>query len=218
MQEAKRALGNTVAAPLDWDAVSGHVCAIFRDLDEQYDVMMPFFRGGIERGERAFHTIEPARIREHAERLKAGGIDVEGAVASGQLTINDWEQTFFELGPWDTMKTIQMFKDLCEEGRTIGYPRTRFFCEYEYAKLIIPREEMLRYEATMQMLGHGPFNAIDASICSYRVPEWSGEILMHALRTHTTVIMNGNAYENPFFESPAVVLSSLDQKQQARCC
>lgn len=204
----------------DWDALSGHICAIFRDLDEQYEVMMPFFRGGIERGERAFHTIDPSRVQDHAERLAAGGIDVAGAIASGQLTINNWSQTFFDRGTFDALAIIKMFVDLCENGRELGYPRTRFFCEYEYAKLIFNTDEMLEYEAKMQMLGHGPFNAIDASICSYRIPEWTGEVLVHALRTHPTVILNGHIHENPFFESPQAVISALHQRQQGghRCC
>ena len=203
----------------DWDALSGHVCAIFRDLDEQYDVMMPFFRSGIERGERAFHTIDPSRVHDHAERLSAGGIDVPAAIASGQLTINSWSQTFFDRGPFDAMDIIEMFVDLCDQGRNLGYPRTRFFCEYEYAKLILNTDEMLEYEAKMQMLGHGPFNAIDASVCSYRIPEWTGEVLVHALRTHPTVILNGHVHENPFFEPPQAVISALHQRQQShRCC
>ncbi|MBF7015673.1 MEDS domain-containing protein (plasmid) [Novosphingobium resinovorum] len=212
-------LVESVSGSTDWDALSGHVCAIFRDLDEQYEVMMPFFRGGIERGERAYHTIDPARVKDHAERLVAGGIDVAAAIASGQLTINDWSQTFFDRGPFDTMDIIGMFKDLCEEGRELGYPRTRFFCEYEYAKLILNTDQMLEYEATMQMLGHGPFNAIDASICSYRIPEWTGQVLVQALRTHPTVILNGHIHENPFFEPPQTVISTLHQRQQMhRCC
>jgi hypothetical protein len=218
-REAAGVLRNGGSTATDWDSLSGHVCGIFQDLDEQYRVMMPFFRGGIERGERAFHTVDPSRTQDHAARLEAGGIDVAGATASGQLTINDWDRTFFDLGPWDNMQTVKLFRGLCAEGRAIGYPRTRFFCEYEYAKIIHTADEMLEYEATMQLHGFDHLNEADASICAYRIPEWTGEILVNALRTHPTVILNGHVHENPFFDRPQAVLSGLERKQrERRCC
>ncbi len=53
-----------------------HVCAFFNGRDEEYEVLLPFVRDGLERGEKIVHTVDPERHGEHLERLEAGGIDV----------------------------------------------------------------------------------------------------------------------------------------------
>ena len=36
-----------------------HVCAFFNSLDEQYRVLRPFIKDGVDRGERALHIVDP---------------------------------------------------------------------------------------------------------------------------------------------------------------
>ena len=36
-----------------------HVCAFFHSPDEEYRVLLPFIKEGFERGEKAFHIVDP---------------------------------------------------------------------------------------------------------------------------------------------------------------
>jgi hypothetical protein len=36
-----------------------HVCAFFRNADEEYRVLLPFIQDGFESGDRAFHIVDP---------------------------------------------------------------------------------------------------------------------------------------------------------------
>ena len=56
-----------------------HVCAFFHNPDEEYRVLLPFIKEGFERGEKAFHIVDPKLRVEHALRLASAGIDVEAA-------------------------------------------------------------------------------------------------------------------------------------------
>ncbi len=56
-----------------------HVCAFFHSPDEEYRVLLPFIKEGFERGEKAFHIVDPKVRTEHAQRLASAGIDVEAA-------------------------------------------------------------------------------------------------------------------------------------------
>jgi hypothetical protein len=47
-----------------------NVCAFFSDRDEEYQVLLPFVRDGLERGEKIVHTVDPERRGEHLERLR----------------------------------------------------------------------------------------------------------------------------------------------------
>src|SRR3989441_9812660 len=56
-----------------------HVCAFFHSPDEEYGVLLPFIKEGFERGEKAFHIVDPKLRAEHRLRLASAGIDVETA-------------------------------------------------------------------------------------------------------------------------------------------
>src|ERR671939_124840 len=60
-----------------------HICAFFRTPDEEYRVLLPFIKEGFERGDRAFHVVNPARRADHVRRLEAAGIDSTAAQRTG---------------------------------------------------------------------------------------------------------------------------------------
>src|SRR5580692_6894104 len=67
-----------------------HVCAFFHSPDEEYRVLLPFIKEGFERGEKAFHIVDPELRAEHTRRLVSAGIDVEAAEKSGQFQLRNW--------------------------------------------------------------------------------------------------------------------------------
>ena len=44
-----------------------HVCAFFNDHEDEYRLLLPFVRDGLERGEKIVYTIDPERRAEHIE-------------------------------------------------------------------------------------------------------------------------------------------------------
>jgi len=62
-----------------------HICAFFNSHDEEYRVLLPFIKDGLEAGEKVVHTVDPQRRDEHFQRLASAGIDVAAARDSGQL-------------------------------------------------------------------------------------------------------------------------------------
>src|SRR5260370_9579942 len=61
-----------------------HVCAFFHNPDEEYRVLLPFIKDGFERGEKAFHIVDPNLRAEHRLRLASPGLDMEKTETSGQ--------------------------------------------------------------------------------------------------------------------------------------
>jgi hypothetical protein len=49
---------------------SYHVCAFFDSRDDEYQVLAPFYREGIEWGEKAVHIVDPALRLDHRHRLR----------------------------------------------------------------------------------------------------------------------------------------------------
>ena len=67
-----------------------HICAFFNGFDEQHRVLRSFIKEGFERGDKAFHIVDPDLWEDHLRRLAEAGIDVEQAMATGQLELRRW--------------------------------------------------------------------------------------------------------------------------------
>src|SRR6266851_7600054 len=89
-----------------------HVCAFFRDQDEEYRVLIPFIVEGIRRGEKVFHTINPRLLATHLERLQAAGIHVRQAQQSGQLEVRSWEVFQLREGDFDQGRLLSSISDV----------------------------------------------------------------------------------------------------------
>src|SRR5205809_6004693 len=64
-----------------------HVCAFFYSADEEYRVLLPFIKEGFDRGEKAFHVIDPKLRERRVHWLGSVGIDVAAAEQRGRLDL-----------------------------------------------------------------------------------------------------------------------------------
>jgi signal transduction histidine kinase len=102
-----------------------HICAFFHNRDEEYRVLLPFIKEGLDRGEKAFHIIDPRLREEHLERLRSAGIDVAATELSGRLELRNWEEAFLQGGYCGKDRMIAMVQEIVERGRQQGFPLTR---------------------------------------------------------------------------------------------
>jgi hypothetical protein len=52
-----------------------HICAFFNDFDEQHRVLRSFIKEGFDRGDKAFHIVDPELWEDHLRQLTEAGID-----------------------------------------------------------------------------------------------------------------------------------------------
>src|SRR5262245_4389243 len=71
-----------------------HVCAFFQSREEEYDLLLPFIAEGSERGERAFHIVDPSLRTDHMHRLDRAGIPIDAAGKRQQLEVRDWQEVY----------------------------------------------------------------------------------------------------------------------------
>ncbi|MGJ7497326.1 MEDS domain-containing protein [Variovorax sp. RT4R15] len=106
----------------------GHACGFFQSEDEEYEVLLPFIREGLGSGERVVHVIGPGKREEHLGRLTAAGIEVEIPLFRGQLVVIDWIQPYLPDGSFNQDRTSANFAIVRNQGRDLGFPRTRVIC------------------------------------------------------------------------------------------
>ena len=89
-----------------------HVCAFFHSPDEEYRVLLPFIKEGFERGEKAFHIVDPKLREEHLRRLASAGIDVAAARTERPVRAAQLGRCIFARWP------LRSGQDACSDPRS----------------------------------------------------------------------------------------------------
>ena len=130
-----------------------HICAFFHSPDEEYHVLSPFIREGLERGEKAFHIVDPRLIEDHLARMRAAGIDTEGAKSRGQLVVKRWQDAYLRDGHFDQDRMLALIEEVLSAGPAEGYPLTRLVAHMEWALEDFPGvNDLVEYETRLNFV------------------------------------------------------------------
>lgn len=188
-----------------------HICAFFNSREEQNRVLMPFFKEGIDRGEKVFHIIDQRLRQAHIGACHDCGIDVEAAEESGQLEVRRWEDAYLRDGFFDGDRMISVLEGILESNRE-KYKLTRLLGNMEWALETVPGvTDIVEYETKLNcVLAKYP----DPVICAYDLNKHSASVVMDILRTHPMVIVGGVLQENPLYVPPAEFLEELKERKK----
>ena len=95
--------------------------------------MNPFVREGLERGEKAFHIVDPGLRADYIARLEAAGIDVSGALDRGQFVLRTWEEAYLREGHFDQDAMLALIQEVLDGAKAAGWPLTRLVAHMEWA-------------------------------------------------------------------------------------
>jgi hypothetical protein len=187
-----------------------HVCAFFHDAEEEYRVLLPFIKEGIERGEKAFHVVDPKLREAHLRRLASAGIDVAECQKARQFELADWENMYFREGDFDQDRMIELWRETLRAAGQEGFPLTRLVAHMEWAlEERAGVSQLIEYEAKFNLIPRYR----DAVICTYNLAKFSGGVIMDVLRTHPMVILGGALQVNPFYVPPNEFLLELRERE-----
>jgi hypothetical protein len=194
-----------------------HICAFFNNPDEEYEVLIPFIKDGLELGEKAVHTVDPSRRGEHLRRLASAGVDIEAACRDGNFELRDWTNTHLRDGECNLSNTLALFQQVVKDAREDGFPLIRFVTHMEWAlEVEMDGKDLLAYEARANDIWirqDGPVNPV---ICTYDLRRFSGDVIVDVMRTHPMVIIGGILQENPFFVHPEEFLGQLRERPRSQ--
>ena len=129
---------------------SCHVCAFFHSKAEEYNVLMPFIKEGLEKGDRAFHVIDPKNRQAHLQRLEEEGINVKKAEADGQLEVRRWQDAYTKDGYFEKYRMIDTIKNALDPVKNKPGKVTRLVANMEWALEKIPGvHEIVEYETRL---------------------------------------------------------------------
>jgi len=191
-----------------------HICAFFSSIDEEHRVLRSFIKDGFERGDKAFHIVDPALQEDHLKRLTEAGINVAQAMDTGQLEVRRWQEAYLRGERFDQNAMLALIEELLQSGEDAGYAVTRLLAHMEWALLDKPGvDDLLEYETRL--------NSVlpkydDPVICTYDLSKFNASVAIDIMRTHPVVIIGGVLQENPFFVPPDQFLAELRERRSGR--
>lgn len=188
-----------------------HICAFFHSKEEQDKVLMPFFKEGLERGEKIFHIVDARHRQAHLCSCQAAGIDVEAAETSGQLEVCVWEDAYLKDGHFDGDRMVRVLEDVLQRTHET-HGRGRLMGNMEWALEALPGvTDLIEYETKLNYVT--PKHP-DPIICVYDLNKHNGSVIMDVLRTHPMVIVGGVLQENPLYVPPDEMLAELRRRRR----
>jgi hypothetical protein len=195
---------------------SCHVCAFFHSKEEEYRVLMPFIKEGFEKGDRAFHVVDPKHRPDHLQRLQREGIDVAEAESTGQLEVRPWQEAYIKDDYFDQYRMIETIKDALAPEKKPPGKLTRLVANMEWALEDLPGvHDIVEYETR---LNHVLPEYHDPVICTYDLSRFDASVVMDIMRTHPMVIVGGILQENPFYVPPDEMLKELAERAADKAC
>ena len=178
-----------------------HVAHFFRGEGERLTVLTPYIQAGLEFDECVLVT-EASASTTITGHLRESGVDVDAALASGQLLVSDGGSQVEEMSA--------MFDAVISKARSAGRKVIRIAGDMTWALSKMPTaEKLLEWEAFYDKYV-GP-RADFVALCQYDHRRFGGSAIMWALQTHPLSIIGNIVQENPFYRDPEEVLRELSQ-------
>lgn len=183
-----------------------HVCLIYETQAEQFRVVVPFIRIGLERGERCAYIGEESGVAAVLAAMGAGGIDVARATRSGALVLATERETYLSEGCFDPERMIAFLAGATRAALAAGYSAFRATGEMTWVLAGgAGSERLIDYEAKLNRL----FPAEKClGICQYQRSKFSPELLVGVIRTHPLVIYRETLCHNAYFNPPEEFLDA----------
>jgi hypothetical protein len=190
---------------------SRHVCAFFNSRTEEHSVVHPFIAEGLERSEKALYLVDPAERDSYLSRLREIGPDTESLLASGQLEVRSWQETYLRGGHFDFERILSLFDQTFAESAEQGFPLTRVWANMEWALLDPPDiQKFVEYEAKFNYVSMKYPSQV--TVCVYDASKFGAALVLNMLRVHPVVILGGTLRMNPFYVNPDEFLRELGSR------
>jgi signal transduction histidine kinase len=175
-----------------------HLALIYDRQDEQLDIVVPFLRFGLERGEKCVYIVDDTSAETVIAAMERHGIDVAAAKATGALAIITKHDAYLKNGEFDPEWMIGFLIQTVEQAKVEGFQAVRASGEMSWA--LGPggnvHDRLIEYECKLNAF----FSRHQmAGLCQYNRRRFRAETLMHVIHTHPQLVFRGELCDNPYY-------------------
>jgi AcrR family transcriptional regulator len=163
-----------------------HVCGLFDGPDDKAAQLQPFVLEGIAEGDRVIYVVE-----DRAAQLDvlAGRTDVPAALASGQLEVLTWDESYLAGGRFSARRMLAYIRHLFREGLSPEFGSMRLVGEMEWAHPgVAGVDQLVEYERGLDAILARPGAW---AVCAYDVRRHPDDLLAEVTPLHQAAISGG---------------------------
>jgi len=177
-----------------------YLCSFYEDKMEQFQVVLPFLKEGLAKGEKCLYLADENTAAEIKAGLLMHGVDVGSHLKSRQLTVVTKRETYLPRGRFDPNAMVSYLISAVDAALREGYSGFRFAGEAAWMlQDLSSLDDLIEYERMLcKALGSRPVKALS----QYNARRFFSNTLMKLLKLHPRVLLGRDLYE-AFHEEPA---------------
>lgn len=178
-------------------AADRHICAFFRDGEEQWRQIRPYLVAHLRAGMPVLYIHDSTPASALIERLRAEGLAVDDLLARGLLRLLAPDQAYLLTGRFDAQRMLAFMESAILASRAAGHAQVLLTGEMSWSLANAPgAERMMAYEALLNPLVEKYAEA--TIICQYDLKRFSAAGVLDALLTHPSAVLPSGTV-NGFF-------------------
>lgn len=179
-----------------------HIVHFYERQPAARELLLAYLKAGLRRGDRCVHVLGAEQDRKDVlVALDGEALKVDEALSSGQLILGEGHRR-----PADLEESLRdVMADVPD-----SFPFLRWSGEMTWAlQLMSDRRALMEWETACNLTEHDRV----VFLCQYALPEFSGRVVLDALRTHPICIVGRSVQRNSLYVDPEEYLERLEQRE-----
>jgi PAS domain S-box-containing protein len=173
-----RKSGISVGSDLPWGT---HFCHFYETEDDLFDILIPYFKAGLERNEFCLWIVfDPVSKDKAADALRHAVPDLDRRLEAGDVEILSHSEWYLKDGIFDLRRTVRGWKEKLASALAGGYAGMRVNGSASWVNET-HRQDFAAYEAELNRILPGMQMIV---VCTYPLAAARGAAVFDVARTH----------------------------------
>lgn len=199
-----------MVGPLPWGS---HFCQFYATQEDMTDVVVPYFRAGLEAGELCVwitSELSPHAVLAELARGVPGFADYQ---ARGQMQVFPHTDWYLKGGSFDLRRTLDMWRAKLDEGLSRGFTGLRVTGNPYWIDNKKDWDDFAAYEAEISGAIHGTKVLV---LCTYSLARCGVAEILDVVKNHEFAIArNRGAWQVVTLPEPAAAVASAPRPASA---
>jgi PAS domain S-box-containing protein len=178
-----RNLGISAQGNVPWGT---HLCQFYQTKKDQTDVLVPYFKAGLEQNEYCMWlTSEPLTVDEAKKALKRRVKDLDHYIKKGQIEFHDSKKWYKRIGNFNPNKTLRRWIEKEKEILKRGFDGLRLSGDTSW----LEEKDWKDFNDYETMVNHAIDQHKMIAICSYPLDKCSALEVIDIVTNHQSVLI-----------------------------
>jgi hypothetical protein len=177
-----------------------HACSIFQNSEQQFAQVVPFVIEGLKSNKKCVYVYDENSLETIIQELKKSEAQIDTYISTSQLQLLPSNESYLKDGYFNMDVMLNLIADIETSAIRDGYGGVRGLAEMTWIlKDALACDKLIEYESTLNKRFE---NSAIELMCQYNEGRFNHELLASIIRTHHSIYIYGDLYENKYFYTP----------------